>query len=261
MEGIDYKAMYEALVAQKGPATKGKTFAARWNKQDGCDAYLFLEAIKLGYTAQQVSPFPKDKIGFMVPCGCNTKKGNKTNRCKRHMDGNNKWELDRPWNQVEMFRDEGKSVPYYIMNDTDGNVTEPKDIPQPARPQQRATAARGKGDAAKLKEALARIVELENQVRRLSMVQPDLDDLDEPVGETTSAETPPLPFESDQEEPPPSPTSSASSIASAKSEGKKVKKVYTRKECLKKIKKYENSEEEGAEKKVETWNRRLDRVI
>lgn len=245
---MDYKAMYEALLAQKGPASKGNTFAARWGKQDGCDAYLFCPAIKLGYTAEQVSPFPKDKIGFMVPCGCDTKKGNKTNRCKRHLSGN-KWELDRPWKDVEEFMDEGKLVPYFIMNDTDGKVTEPKDMPQPARPQQRATAARGKGVTAKLKEALARIDELEalnadleNQVRRLSVVQPNLDE-----GEA-SDDT--IAFE--EQSPPPSSTSSASSVASQSSEGE-----YTREECLKNIKKYEKK---GKLKKVKKWNKRLSEI-
>ena len=255
MADIDYKAMYEAQVtlneallaqkAQKGPASKGNTFADRWEKQDACDAMLFCPAIKLGYTAEQISPFPKDKIGFMVPCGCDTKKGNKSNRCKRHMNGN-KWELDRPWKDVEEFMDEGKLVPYFIMNDTDGKVTEPKDMPQPARPQQRATSARGKGVTAKLKEALATIdelkeyiqkiegekTELENQVRRLGVVQP----VDEPVDEGEASDDT-LAFESDQEEQsPPSATSSASSVASQSSEGE-----YTREECLKKIKRYQKN--------------------
>jgi len=267
--------MYEAQVtlneallaqkAQKGPASKGNTFAERWKKQDACDAMLFCPAIKLGYTAEQISPFPKDKIGFMVPCGCDTKKGNKSNRCKRHMNGN-KWELDRPWKDVEEFMDEGKLVPYFIMNDTDGKVTEPKDMPQPARPQQRTTSARGKGVTAKLKEALATIdelkarnAELEAEVERLRMGQPDSEGVDEPVAEpvveTTSADT--LPFESDQEEqsPPPSATSSASSVASQSSEGE-----YTREVCLKKIKKYQNRGQEGDEKKVKTWQKRLKRL-
>ena len=257
MEGTDYKAMYEALLAQKaqkGPATKGNTFAARWGKQDGCGAMLFVEAIKLGYTAEQISPFPKDKIGFMVRCGCNTKNGNKTTRCKTHLKGN-KWELDRPWKDVEMFPDEDKLRPYFIMNDTDGKVTEPKDMPQPARPQQRATAARSKGVTAKLKEALARIDELEalnadleNQVERLSVGQPDLDE-----GEA-SDDT--IAFESDQEEQSPAPalsaTSSASSVASQSSEGE-----YTREECLKNIKKYEKK---GKLKKVKKWKKRLDKI-
>ena len=291
MADIDYKAMYEAQVtlneallaqkAQKGPATKGETFASRWKKQCGCDAMLFCPAIKLGYTAEQVSPFPKDKLGFMVRCGDDPKNGNKTNRCGRHMNGN-KWELDRPWKQVEMFMDEKKLRPYFIMNDADGNVTEPKDMPQPARPQQRATSARGKGVTTKLKEALETIdelkeyiqkiegekTELENQFRRLSVGQPDSEGVDEPVAETTSADT--LPFESDQEEqsPPPSATSSASTTTSQSSEGdvvapakSKGKKVYTREKCLKQIKKYHNRGQEGDEKKVKTWQKRLNRVL
>lgn len=283
MEGTDYKAMYEALLAQKaqkGPASKGNTFADRWEKQDACDAMLFCPAIKLGYTAEQISPFPKDKIGFMVPCGCDTKKGNKTNRCKRHMNGN-KWELGRPWDQVEEFSDEGKLMPYFIMNDADGNVTEPKDMPQPARPQQRATSARGRGVTSQLREAQARIAELEArnaeleaEVERLRMGQPELDEpvaepVVEPVAETTSAET--LPFESDREEqspaPAPSPTSSASTTTSQSSEGdvvapakSKGKKVYTREKCLKNIKKYQNRGQEGDEKKVKTWQKRLKRL-
>jgi len=279
MKNIDYKALYEAQLkqnaelkaqkVQKGPATKGNTFAARWEKQDACDAMLFVKALDLGYTPEQVKPFPKDKIGFMVPCGCDTKKGNKTNRCKRHMD-TNKWELGRPWKDVEEFMDEGKLVPYFIMNDTDGKVTEPKDMPQPARPQQRATSARGKGVSTKLKEAEARIAELEarnaeleNQVRRLSVGQPDLDE-----GEA-SDET--IAFESDREEqspaPAPSPTSSASTTTSQSGEGdvvapakSKGKTVYTREGCLENIKKYQNRGKKGDEKKVEKWQKRLDKI-